>query len=602
MEASDSKKTEKIREYLKQEYDYFNLIDILKEKGFSEKDLQKKEIKELVDSAQEVVNQIQHERGMLKNEIKIFLEGRINRLEQRIRELNEPPFLIGIYVRPLEQEGMHEIFDYVNYRIIAYMIDDIEINKGDKIRYKFIEAKEGGRFVILDRHPGKVDTTLGEIIKVEGRYATVRFDTYHEMVLDVGDFVDSKNEYLKAGATVTLFGNSKDWEILEVKSNVKYGDDLLLEKKPRVRREDVGGLDEAILEIDQAVGSALSYDFIKEKVQKLKIDRTKGIMLYGPPGCGKTLIARYAASISSRNFINVDKELRSKWFGETQQNIEELFKYAEEKAPSVLFFDEFDSLVPERESGSEAARLENPIVNKFLQLLDGLEEMGDVIVIIATNRPDIIDPAILRPGRIDKHIRIGRPDTREAGEKILDIYLKPENLIPNSLEIKKYGSVKKFAEAMRETILTELYEKNRVCNVEKLGLINAPIKETISGASIKNIVIQTKKYYINRLDKYAKLIDVINNIYHNKLYIDKSCEVLCKYIVDECYQVSKELGETAEKVITAITKDLQSSMDERIEEEFLLKRIEEYIDQNEGMLIEDAIRAVDEDCGTVQKR
>ena len=227
MEASDSKKTEKIREYLKQEYDYFNLIDILKEKGFSEKDLQKKEIKELVDSAQEVVNQIQHERGMLKNEIKIFLEGRINRLEQRIRELNEPPFLIGIYVRPLEQEGMHEIFDYVNYRIIAYMIDDIEINKGDKIRYKFIEAKEGGRFVILDRHPGKVDTTLGEIIKVEGRYATVRFDTYHEMVLDVGDFVDSKNEYLKAGATVTLFGNSKDWEILEVKSNVKYGDDLL---------------------------------------------------------------------------------------------------------------------------------------------------------------------------------------------------------------------------------------------------------------------------------------------------------------------------------------------------------------------------------------
>jgi len=221
--------------------------------------------------------------------------------------------MIGIYVRPLPQEGMHEIFDYVNYRIIAYMIDDIYVNKGDKIRYKFIEAKEGGRFVILDRHPGKVDTTLGEIIKIEGKYATVRFDTYHEMMLDIGDFLESKDPYLKAGATVTLFGNSKDWEILEVKPNVKYGDDLLLEKKPKIKREEIGGLDEAILEIDQAVGSALSYDFIKEKVTKLKIERTKGIMLYGPPGCGKTLIARYAASISSRNFINVDKELRSKF-------------------------------------------------------------------------------------------------------------------------------------------------------------------------------------------------------------------------------------------------------------------------------------------------
>ncbi|NYT04174.1 MAG: hypothetical protein GKC00_05645, partial [Candidatus Methanofastidiosa archaeon] len=159
MESPDLKKTEQIREYLKEEYEYFDLVEVLKEKGFSEKTLEKEEIKALVASAQEVVNQIQHERGMLKNEIKVFLEGRINRLEQRIRELNEPPFMIGIYVRPLPQEGMHEIFDYVNYRIIAYMIDDIYVNKGDKIRYKFIEAKEGGRFVILDRHPGKVDTT-----------------------------------------------------------------------------------------------------------------------------------------------------------------------------------------------------------------------------------------------------------------------------------------------------------------------------------------------------------------------------------------------------------------------------------------------------------
>lgn len=601
MEVSDSKKTEKIREYLKEEYDYFDLTSVLKEKGISTDILEKEDIKSIVALSQEIVNQIQHERGMLKNEIKIFLEGRIRRLEQRISELNQPPFMIGVYIRSLDSEGMHEIFDYVGYRIIAYMIDDLEINKGDRVRYKFLEAKEGGKFVILDRHPGIVQTTLGEIIKIEGRYATVRFDTYHEMILDIGEFIDTKNTHLKTGASVTLFGNSKDWEILDIKPNVKYGDELLLEKKPKVKREEVGGLDEAILEIDQAVGSALSYDFIREKVLKLKIDRTKGIMLYGPPGCGKTLIARYAASISSRNFINVDKELRSKWFGETQQNIEELFKYAEEKAPSVLFFDEFDSLVPERESGSEAARLENPIVNKFLQLLDGLEEMGDVIVIIATNRPDIIDPAILRPGRIDKHIRIGRPDTREAGEKILNIYIKQDQLMPHVAEIQKYGSVKKFAEVLKETILDELYEKDRICNIEKLGLINVPIKETISGAMIKNIVIKTKKYYINRLDKYAKLIDVINNIYHSQLYIDKTCDVLCKHIVSECYEVSKELGDTADKVINEVKKQFNSSIEEKLEEEYLLNKVEEYIDQNEGMLIEDAIRAIDEDCGETQR-
>ena len=597
METSDLKKAEKIREYLKQEYDYFELNEILKEKGVSEDVLEKEDIKSVLAASQEIVNQIQHERGTLKNEIKTFLEGRIRRLEQRIGELNQPPFMVGVYIRALDTEGMHEIFDYVGYRIIAYMIEDLEIAKGDRVRYKFIEAKEGGKFVILERHPGIVQTTLGEIIKIEGRYATVRFESYHEMILDVGEFIDNKNPYLKSGAAVTLFGNSKDWEILEVKPNVKYGDDLLLEKRPKVKRDDIGGLDEAILEIDQAVGSALSYDFIRERVQKLKIERTKGIMLYGPSGCGKTLLARYAASISSRNFINVDKELRSKWFGETQQNIEELFRYAEEKAPSVLFFDEFDSLVPERESGSEAARLENPIVNKFLQLLDGLEEMGDVIVIIATNRPDIIDPAILRPGRIDKHIRIGRPDTREAGEKILDIYLKIDQIIPHPNEIEKYGSPKKFVEAMKKTILDQLYDRNRICNVEKLGLVNVPVKEIISGAMIKNIVIKSKKFYINRLDKYAKLIDIINNIYHSQLYIDKTCNVLCKHIVDECYEVSNEIGETAEKVISEVKKEFDSNAEEKLEEEYLLKKVEEYIDRTEGMTIDDSIRAIEEDCG-----
>lgn len=597
METSDLKKAEKIREYLKQEYDYFELNEILKEKGVSGDVLEKEDIKSVLAASQEIVNQIQHERGTLKNEIKTFLEGRIRRLEQRIGELNQPPFMVGVYIRALDTEGMHEIFDYVGYRIIAYMIEDLEIAKGDRVRYKFIEAKEGGKFVILERHPGIVQTTLGEIIKIEGRYATVRFESYHEMILDVGEFIDNKNPYLKSGAAVTLFGNSKDWEILDVKPNVKYGDDLLLEKRPKVKRDDIGGLDEAILEIDQAVGSALSYDFIRERVQKLKIERTKGIMLYGPSGCGKTLLARYAASISSRNFINVDKELRSKWFGETQQNIEELFRYAEEKAPSVLFFDEFDSLVPERESGSEAARLENPIVNKFLQLLDGLEEMGDVIVIIATNRPDIIDPAILRPGRIDKHIRIGRPDTREAGEKVLDIYLKIDQIIPHPNEIEKYGSPKKFVEAMKKTILDQLYDRNRICNVEKLGLVNVPVKEIISGAMIKNIVIKSKKFYINRLDKYAKLIDIINNIYHSQLYIDKTCNVLCKHIVDECYEVSNEIGETAEKVISEVKKEFDSNAEEKLEEEYLLKKVEEYIDRTEGMTIDDSIRAIEEDCG-----
>jgi len=601
VETSDLKKAEKIREYLKQEYDYFELNEILKEKGVSGDVLEKEDIKSVLAASQEIVNQIQHERGTLKNEIKTFLEGRIRRLEQRIGELNQPPFMVGVYIRALDTEGMHEIFDYVGYRIIAYMIEDLEIAKGDRVRYKFIEAKEGGKFVILERHPGIVQTTLGEIIKIEGRYATVRFESYHEMILDVGEFIDNKNPYLKSGAAVTLFGNSKDWEILDVKPNVKYGDDLLLEKRPKVKRDDIGGLDEAILEIDQAVGSALSYDFIRERVQKLKIERTKGIMLYGPSGCGKTLLARYAASISSRNFINVDKELRSKWFGETQQNIEELFRYAEEKAPSVLFFDEFDSLVPERESGSEAARLENPIVNKFLQLLDGLEEMGDVIVIIATNRPDIIDPAILRPGRIDKHIRIGRPDTREAGEKVLDIYLKIDQIIPHPNEIEKYGSPKKFVEAMKKTILDQLYDRNRICNVEKLGLVNVPVKEIISGAMIKNIVIKSKKFYINRLDKYAKLIDIINNIYHSQLYIDKTCNVLCKHIVDECYEVSNEIGETAEKVINEVKKEFNTNAEEKLEEEYLLKKIEDYIDRTEGMTIEDAIRAIEEDCGQGQR-
>jgi transitional endoplasmic reticulum ATPase len=196
---------------------------------------------------------------------------------------------------------------------------------------------------------------------------------------------------------------------------------------PNVKWDDVGGLEDVKRELKESIEWPLKYPEIYEK---LKAHSPKGILLYGPPGTGKTLLAKAVANESSANFISIKgPEFLSKWVGESEKAVREAFRKARLASPSVIFLDELDAVVPSRGLGADSHVTER-VVSQILTELDGLEELNNVIVIAATNRPDIIDPALLRSGRFDKIIEVPVPDEK-AREKIFKIHLKGKPLEKN---------------------------------------------------------------------------------------------------------------------------------------------------------------------------
>ena len=190
---------------------------------------------------------------------------------------------------------------------------------------------------------------------------------------------------------------------------------------PTVRWDDVGGLDEPRDRLREGIELPLKHP---EAFKRLGIRPAKGFLLYGPPGTGKTLLAKAAARESEANFIATkSSDLLSKWYGESEQQIARLFARARQVAPTVIFIDELDSLVPARGGGLGEPQVTERVVNTILSEMDGLEELNNVVIIGATNRPNLIDPALLRPGRFDELIYVGTPDT--AGRRrILSIHTK----------------------------------------------------------------------------------------------------------------------------------------------------------------------------------
>ncbi len=186
-----------------------------------------------------------------------------------------------------------------------------------------------------------------------------------------------------------------------------------------VHWDDVGGLEEAKQSLIESVEWPLKYP---EAFQFVGVRPPRGILLYGLPGTGKTLLVRALATMSDLNFISIKgPEILSKWVGESERAVREIFRKARQAAPALIFFDEIDSIVPARGSGSETNITER-VVSQFLTELDGLVELKDVVIIAATNRPDLIDSSLLRPGRFDRLIYIPMPD-KEARNKIFEIHL-----------------------------------------------------------------------------------------------------------------------------------------------------------------------------------
>jgi transitional endoplasmic reticulum ATPase len=190
---------------------------------------------------------------------------------------------------------------------------------------------------------------------------------------------------------------------------------------PQIRWDDIGGLDEAQGRLREGIELPLKHP---EAFRRLGIRPAKGFLLYGPPGTGKTLLAKAAARESEANFIATkSSDLLSKWYGESEQQIARLFNRARQVAPTIIFIDEIDSLVPARGGGLGEPQVTERVVNTILSEMDGLEELQNVVIIGATNRPTLVDPALLRPGRFDELVYVGTPDT--AGRRrILAIHTR----------------------------------------------------------------------------------------------------------------------------------------------------------------------------------
>ncbi len=201
---------------------------------------------------------------------------------------------------------------------------------------------------------------------------------------------------------------------------------------PDVTWEDIGGLKDVIQELKESIEWPLQYgDLFKH----MGAEVPKGILLSGPPGTGKTLLAKAVANESETNFISVKgPEFFSKWVGESEKAVRETFRKARQAAPTIIFFDEIDALAPTRGTSSDSHTSER-VISQMLTELDGLESLHDVVVIAATNRPDIIDPALLRPGRFDRRITIGLPDI-ETRSEILKVHTR-EKPLADDIDLEK---------------------------------------------------------------------------------------------------------------------------------------------------------------------
>jgi transitional endoplasmic reticulum ATPase len=201
----------------------------------------------------------------------------------------------------------------------------------------------------------------------------------------------------------------------------------VLVEVPNIKWKDIGGLEEVKQELIEAVEWPIKHP---ESFRRLGVRPPRGILLYGAPGTGKTLLAKAVANESEANFILVKgPELLSKWVGESEKAVREVFKKARQTSPTIIFFDEIDSLAPKRGASGDSHVTER-VVNQLLTEMDGLEEMYDVVIIAATNRPDMVDTALLRPGRLDRLILTFVPDERTRLE-IFKVHTKEMALSKN---------------------------------------------------------------------------------------------------------------------------------------------------------------------------
>ncbi|MEU5847031.1 proteasome ATPase [Saccharopolyspora shandongensis] len=457
--------------------------------------------------ASERVSQLTERNAKLTETLK-EARGQLMALREEVDRLAQPPSGYGVFLRGYEDSTVDVFTSGRKMRVaVSPNVETEELRLGQSVRLnEALTVVEAGAF----ERTGEV-CTFRELLSSgagESPRALVLGHTDEERVVWVTEPLAASG--LKAGDSVLI--DSKAGYAYDVVPKAEV-EDLVLEEVPDVGYQDIGGLAGQIEQIRDAVELPFLHSDLYIEYQ---LRPPKGVLLYGPPGCGKTLIAKAVANSLAKQvaaargdddghaksfFLNIKgPELLNKFVGETERHIRLIFQRAREKAsegtPVIVFFDEMDSIFRTRGSGV-SSDVETTIVPQLLSEIDGVEGLENVIVIGASNREDMIDPAILRPGRLDVKIKIERPDA-ESAKDIFSKYLT-KALPIHEEDLKEFGGDKgACVEAMIQTTVERMYaetEENRFLEVTYANGDKEVLyfKDFNSGAMIQNIVDRAKK-------------------------------------------------------------------------------------------------------------
>jgi proteasome-associated ATPase len=487
-------------------------------------------------------------------------------MRSEVDKLTEPPSGYGSFLC-LNEDGSADIISSGRKMRVSLHpnLDPGQIKRGDEV-----VLNESLNIVsIRDADLSGDVVRLRELLD-QGRRAIVYGQGDEERIVGISDALDTLS--LNAGDAMVLDPRSG---ILVERLERKETEDLVLEEVPDITYDQIGGLDEQI----EAITDAVELPYLhRELFTKYHLPAPKGILLYGPPGCGKTLIAKAVANalaqrvaeVTGRHnvrsyFLNIKgPELLNKYVGETERQIRLVFERAREKAaegvPVIVFFDEMDSLFRTRGTGI-SSDMESTVVPQLLAEIDGVESLRDVIVIGASNREDLIDPAILRPGRLDVKIKIDRPG-EEAAASIFSRYLNTDLPIDEAcIQELGGGDPDKAVRLMIEQTVAEMYRADEDNQFLEVTYQNGD-KETLyfrdfsSGAMIENIVRRAKKLAVKReIDGSGAGIRVDDLLVSIRQEYKENEDLPNTTNPDDWARISGKKGERIVYVRTLVSKD-----------------------------------------------